>query len=94
MNCKIEKNCIRDKNEYCYRCIHNDEVIVPRNYFKGYEPTCPLGYIDCVNDPAYIAYTHPSWYKDLYKDLTPEQASRLSCHPSCYRCCDYDDEDK
>lgn len=94
MNCKIEKNCIRDKDEYCYRCIHNDDIIIPRNYFKGYESTCPLGYTDCINDPAYIAYVHPSWYKDLYKDLTPEQASRLSCHPSCDRCCDYDDEDK
>lgn len=94
MNCKLESKCIRNKEEYCFRCVHNDDITIPRNYFKGYEPVCPLGYTDCINDPAYIAFAHPAWYKDLHGDRTPEQAVKLCCHPKCDMCCDYDDEDK
>lgn len=94
MNCKLKSRCIRKEDEYCYKCVHNDEVIIPKNYFKGYDPVCPIGYTNCIHDPAYIAYAYPSWYKELYNNLTPLQAARLSCHPSCDMCCDYDDEDK
>ena len=46
---------------------------------KNYKPTCPRGYSDCVCDPAYIKFYHPEWYKDLYGDLTPQQASKKDC---------------
>ena len=45
---------------------------------NGYNPVCPIGYTDCVYDPAYIQYHYPDWYKDLYGKE--------------YYC--YDDEDK
>lgn len=66
---------------------------------RRYTPTCPRGYEDCVNDPAYIYDTHPEWYKEIYGDLTPEQASEKSCKlkvkddPDEKFYC-YDDEDK
>ena len=95
MKCRLKDECIRDKKEYCYKCIHNIEITIPKNYFKQYEPVCPVGYTDCVIDPAYIACHYPDWYKDLYGDLTPIQASAKSCHPSSDMFCeDYDDEDK
>ena len=66
---------------------------------KNYKPTCPRGYSDCVCDPAYINFYHPEWYKDLYGDLTPKQASKKDCLQRVkedpdekYLC--YDNEDK
>lgn len=66
--------------------------------FRNYMPTCPRGYDDCVNDPAYIKFYHPKWYEALYGDKTPIQAA-ASCREAVkedpdmeYYC--YDDEDK
>ena len=63
-----------------------------------YTPTCPRGYTDCVCDPAYIKFNHSDWYKKLYGDKTPEEAS-YECQELMkkdpneeYYC--YDNEDK
>lgn len=58
---------------------------------KEYVPTCPMGYTDCVCDPAYIKLHHPEWYKSEYGDVSPEEASKLSCSDHCD---EYDWEDK
>lgn len=59
------------------------------------------GYTDCVNDPAYILYTDPKYYKEVFGDMTPTQALFVEngCMDSIkndpdekYYC--YDDEDK
>lgn len=36
---------------------------------KDYTPVCPRGYTDCVYDPAYIKFSSPEWYKELYGDI-------------------------
>lgn len=41
---------------------------------KPYIPVCPRGYDDCVWDPAIIKHRDPEWYKNLYGDMTPEEA--------------------
>ena len=38
-----------------------------------YNPVCPRGYSDCVNDPAYILYTDPKYYKKVFGDMTPNK---------------------
>ena len=72
-----------------------------KSRFMAYVPTCPRGYVDCVNDPAYILYHHPKWYKELFGDMTPQEAIHVEngCVASVesdpreeYYC--YDDEDK
>ena len=66
-----------------------------KSLFRAYIPTCPIGYDNCICDPAYIKHHHPAWYKDLYGDLTPEEASKKRCKPEEEDyCSDYDDEDK
>lgn len=63
-----------------------------------YEPTCPRGYTDCVNDPAYIKSADDKWYKKLYGDKAPEEAAEecrqkfMKDPDEKYYC--YDDEDK
>lgn len=59
-----------------------------------YSPTCKHGFEDCVRDPAYIKATYPNWYKELYGDISPEQAAETG---GCCACLDreqYDNEDK
>lgn len=95
MMCKLSERCIRtNKNEYCYKCLCNTEVIVPKNYFMGYRPVCPLGYTDCVWDPGYIYYHYPDWYEELFGDTVPTEAVSDACKPSCDICCNYNNEDK
>lgn len=68
---------------------------------EDYTPVCPRGFDDCVWDPAYIKHTDPDCYKELYGDLTPEEAiyMRGGCNdkytedPAMEGYC-YDDEDK
>lgn len=87
----------------CDRCITNRDECVGCRYapqyrdypnvskFKEYEPTCRLGYTDCISDPAYIKFHYPDWYKDLYGDKSPAEAAEECCTEEyCY----YDDEDK
>lgn len=86
--------CVTEK----YNCINcRDNPIyadVPRiSMFSEYVPCCPQGYTDCVNDPGYIKYHYPDWYKDLYGDMTPEEAAKQDCCPENFNRC-YDDEDK
>ena len=92
--------CISDKS-LCVKCKDNPIYAdVPKfSQFREYIPTCPRGYGDCVWDPAYIKLNSPGWYKDLYGDMTPEEASLVSCQKKVekdpnedYYC--YDDEDK
>ena len=81
--------CITNK-DMCLKCIYNPMYKDLRSYFKGYEPTCPRGYDDCVYDPAYIKYNYPEWYKELYGDKTPEEVSKIS---SCQKALDNHDEE-
>jgi hypothetical protein len=86
------ETCVTNKSE-CIGCrdnpIYKDVPTV--SLFQEYKPTCPQGFIDCVYDPAYIKYINPNWYKELYGDLTPEEASKKHCNENDEYC--YDDED-
>ena len=91
--------CVADKT-FCEQCRDNIKYrdVPTRSYFKAYNPVCPLGEQYCVLDPAYIKYTDPDWYKELYGDITPEEAAltdncgkNIDVYGSCL---DYDDEDK
>lgn len=53
--------------------------------------TCPMGYKDCIHDPAYIKAYHPAYYEHLFGDNPVQDASRISCF---VRCQGYDYEDK
>lgn len=53
--------------------------------------TCPIGYKDCIHDPAYIKAYHPAYYELLFGDRSVEAASRMSCYISCQG---YDNADK
>lgn len=73
-----------------------DAIPVPCNVNR-YNPVCPIGKTDCVNDPAYAHFYHPEWYKEAYGDMTPDKVADKYCSPCvtdrCY-CNDYDIEDK
>lgn len=93
-------SCVTDKSK-CIKCRDNPvyKDVPTRSLYQKYIPTCPRGYEDCVYDPAYIKYNCPDWYKELYGDLTAEQASEKSCVKKVredpdeeYYC--YDNEDK
>ena len=59
--------------------------------------TCKFGYEDCIHDPGYIFAHYPDWYKELYGDMSYEEAA-LDPKKGCVSCtekhCHYDDEDK
>lgn len=91
--------CVADKSK-CNDCIDNPKYrdYPKRSMFMGYVPLCPRGHQDCINDPAYIKYHYPKWYKELYGDKTPEEALEeclmaVEEDPEGKFCC-YDDEDK
>ncbi len=93
-------SCVTDRSE-CAKCRDNPiyKDVPTCSLYQAYLPTCPRGYIDCIYDPAYIKSESPEWYKELYGDLTPEQASQKSCAEKVkedpdeeYDC--YDNEDK
>jgi len=91
VNCNI---CLNKDSDSCKTCRNNPDYIKyyqMRSNFKEYDITCPKGFEDCVYDPVYIKTYHPEWYKRLYGDITPEEASKISCdvNDSCY-----DNEDK
>lgn len=99
-------NCVIEDMGICEKCIENPKYKMLQNHRQPYKPTCPRGYSGCVNNPAYIKYRHPDWYKELYGDMTPEQAAKFgsaesgqSCYDRLYEDPDeeyycYDDEDK
>ena len=100
------EKCVTDKS-YCSVCRSNPEVqrilmsLPHLSHFQAYIPVCPRGYLDCIYDPAYIHFHYPDWYKELYGDLTPEEAinvpngcmARFINDPDEKHYC-YDDEDK
>lgn len=45
-----------------------------QSHFSAYSPVCPLGYKDCIYDPAYILFHHPTYYKEEFGDVNPHQA--------------------
>lgn len=103
MNNKWPCNKCATSKDQCVNCIDNP---IYANYpkkskFSVYAPVCPRGYSDCVNDPAYIKFYHPEWYKELYGTMEPAEAIHKpnGCLESFrgdpdmeYYC--YDDEDK
>lgn len=64
-----------------------------------YEPTCPRGYKNCTEDPAYIYTFHYGVYRDMYGDKTPVEVSLNKClkkvidDPSEFEKC-YSDKDE
>lgn len=94
--CKV---CVTDKTE-CIFCPDNPEYVHIKRHslFQAYVPACPLGYRDCISDPAYIKCYHSEWYKELYGDKIPYEAAekcrkRIEEDPDGF-CYNYDDEDK
>ena len=96
------ERCVQDP-EMCVNCSDNPVYAnIPRySLYMAYKPVCPRGFSDCVTDPAYIKFHYPDWYKNLYGDMTPEEAIHIEggCWESYqndlemnYYC--YDDEDK
>ena len=92
-------SCITNKSQ-CRECADNPiyKDIPRQSFYQEYIPTCPRGYEDCVNDPAYIKCNHSEWYKKTFGDMTPEQAAE-QCRKAVeedpdeeYYC--YDNEDK
>ena len=67
--------CITDKSK-CIDCMHNP-IYPKKSFYAEYIPVCPRGYVNCVNDPAYIKCHHKEWYKELYGDITPEEAIKI-----------------
>ena len=94
MNSKCDK-CVTDRS-LCDRCRDNPKYkdYPSRSRFQEYIPTCPYEYDDCIHDPAYIKFHYPEWYKELYGDMTPEEACIKQCCVDSDYCDDYDDEDK
>ena len=102
------ETCVSDKS-WCWECIDFpifQEVLAKlpkKSRYMYYIPVCPRGYVDCVYDPGYIKFFHPEWYKELYEDMSPEEAIHVEngCYQrfikdpemNYYYCC-YDDEDK
>ena len=91
--------CVASKT-LCEECRDNPKYKDYPHFsqFQPYIPTCPRGYTDCVGDPAYIKWSDPKWYKELYGDKTPYEAAE-ECRRSAledpdeeYFC--YDTEDK
>ena len=95
---------VNQNENLCLECRDNPIVqrilmTLPRiSHYLDYTPTCPREYTDCVYDPAYIYFHYPDWYKELYRDKTPEEAAK-KCRQKViedpdeeYYC--YDDEDK
>lgn len=80
--------------EPCKRCKRNAQDLYCSMKLRDYIPTCPFGADDCVCDPAYIKCYHPGWYKELYGDISPEEASKQECHKYTDPDQCYDDEDK
>ena len=54
--CNFDK-CL-NKGIECHRCGFNVNVKVG-NFYKPYEPTCPLGYKDCINDQLTFNFIIP-----------------------------------
>ena len=44
-----------------------------------YTPTCPRGYTDCVNDPAYRQVYDPDVYFKFFGDKSPKEVSKYTC---------------
>ena len=74
---------------------------IGRRYLPLHGGLRPRGYADCVNDPAYILFYHPTYYKEIFGDKTPLEVLWIEngCMESYekdpemkYYC--YDDEDK
>lgn len=91
------EKCVTDRG-LCDGCNRNPKYAdyPHQSLFMAYNPTCPIGYTDCVCDPAYIKHHYPEWYKELYGELTLEEAAKTSCNPDLEDeyCEHYDDEDK
>lgn len=97
-------NEVENNKDICINCKDNPLVqkilasLPKSSSFTRYIPVCPKGYTDCIYDPAYIECYDPEWYKDLYGDLSPEEAVRTEsecCRNFNSKYCNiYDNEDK
>ena len=83
-------DCLNKGTVACLTCRRNYPPL--RDNLVLYKPTCPNGYVDCVLDPAYLKFYDEEYYKEIYGDITPEEASKLHCKAGERNC--YDDEDK
>lgn len=64
------------------------------NHSPYYHMYCPYGLSNCIHDPGYILQEYPEWYKELYRDMPPEEVVQKECLSYCKDGSDYDDEDK
>ena len=97
--CRMRERTYKQLMDFQYACEHQitnkstKKSLKKQKFLKSpYKPTCPQGATDCVYDPAYVKYIDPEWYKQLYGNLTPEEASKKDCNPDNPSC--YDNEDK
>lgn len=69
----ICRKCKRQKYlcEICKKMSTSDFVL-------DYTPVCPRGYLDCMSDPGYMKHNRPELYKEIYGDLSPEDAIKVS----------------
>lgn len=97
--CKYNRGCTMTEKE----CVEGVMLGLRYDEDKDYVPLCPIGYTDCICDPAYIKYYHPEWYKELHGDKSPEEVVKETCCKKIIKlnepletsiCPDYDDEDK
>lgn len=58
--------------------------------------TCKFGYKDCIHDPGYIYAHYSDWYKELYGNISYDEAANdpEGCASCSEKHCRYDDEDK
>ena len=93
------KECIRKDSELCIKCKDNVIYEHLESHRCYYEPCCRV-MDDCINDPAYLLWSDPEFYKKVYGNMTPKEvfANMKSCQTSqsddCDDCDEYDDEDK
>lgn len=85
--CEYEERC-ELYGKRCSSCKRNRNATL-KDFFKdrGYAPTCPHGYDDCILDPAYLIYMKYNKIEDFDYDISE----------GCNDCDNgewYDDEDK
>ena len=86
-------DCVNDES-LCVSCTRNPSYKnIYSNHYKPYNPTCKCRHSDCIHDPAYIKCFYKDWYRELYGNVSPEEAACMECR-NCKSGEDYDDEDK
>ena len=97
--------CVYKHTELCNDCYDHPIIkqvlnsLPKQSYFQFYQPACPYGIADCINDPGYIKVFYPEDYAEEYGDKDPEEVIKENGCLKNYRedsefCLYYDNEDK